>query len=226
MIKLIDELDNSWKKILLDDKLKETYKKIDEVIKSMDEKELCPPKNMIFNAFKFFKATDAKVVLIGQDPYHSTDKKTGIKHANGLSFSISKGIKTVPPSLKNIFKELGNQRTDGNLEDWAKQGVLLINKVLTVKCSEAKSHSKIGWEKITRHVVIQVAKLNKNCVFILLGKDAQAMQKYIYLGNKAAIILSAGHPSPMNRKSDFIGSGIFTSTNDILSIKDIKSINW
>jgi uracil-DNA glycosylase len=226
MNKLIKQLDSSWGKILLDECLDDSYKSINKVLDS--EKNVCPPRDMIFNAFKYFKANEVKAVLIGQDPYHSVDKSSGIKHANGMAFSISKGVKTVPPSLRNIFKEIGGSpvRTNGNLEDWAKQGVLLINKVLTVKPGKAKSHNKIGWEIVTKHVITQVAKLNKNAIFILLGRDAQSMQRSIRKGNKEAYILCAGHPSPMNKKGDFFGSQVFKKTNELLEIMDIPQIKW
>jgi uracil-DNA glycosylase len=226
MNKLIKQLDSSWEKILLDKELDDSYKSIDKVLDN--EKSICPPRNMIFNAFKYFKANEVKVVLIGQDPYHSVDKSSGIKHANGMAFSISKGVKNVPPSLRNIFKEIGGSsiRTNGNLEDWAKQGVLLINKVLTVKPGKAKSHNKIGWETVTKHVITQVANLNKNTVFILLGRDAQSMQRSILKGNKEAYILCAGHPSPMNKKGNFLGSQVFEKTNELLEMMDIPQIKW
>lgn len=186
----------------------------------LTENPIYYPEN-IFKALTFFDPDKTNVVILGQDPYHTK----GV--ADGLAFSVQKGQKYVPPSLRNIFIEIGG-RDNPNLEDWAQQGVLLLNTILTVKPGKAKSHAGIGWQKITQKILKEVAEDSPNCVFILLGNDAKKYQRYIKWGNKNAYILTAGHPSPLNTSkfNKFKGSDVFKDANDILSIKKNITIKW
>lgn len=179
-----------------------------EIIGDYPSIEGLPPKELVFNAFSFFKPLDTKVVIIGQDPYH----KKGV--ANGLSFSVNKDIK-IPPSLRNIFKELkddiGVDKDHGDLTDWAKQGVLLLNAALTVAEGKPNSHKDI-WYPVTDNIIKNLSDIHPKLVFILWGKFAQ---KKILLINKKHIIIEGGHPSPLNRhlKTNFLGMKFFSQTN-------------
>lgn len=181
-------------------------------------KTIYPPDDMIFNAFKFTPFEEVKVVIIGQDPYH------GEGQAHGLSFSVQKHITKIPPSLKNIYKELQSDLgieppSHGCLENWAKQGILLLNNVLTVEKSKPGSHRKKGWEQFTDKVIDILDKEKEGLVFILWGNDAKKKAKAINK-DKHHIIESA-HPSPFSCKK-FFGTKPFSKTNIFLN----KSINW
>ena len=185
-------------------------------------KKIFPPMNKIFNAFNLTPFTNIKIVLVGQDPYH------GENQANGLSFSVEENIK-VPPSLQNIFRELFTDLRltspqNGNLEKWAKQGVLLLNSSLTVEKGLPGSHQGKGWEKFTDEVLKIINNKKQNIVFILWGKKAQ--EKGHFLDMQRHLILKSPHPSPFSAHSGFFGSKPFSKANDYLIEKGIEPINW
>ena len=183
--------------------------------------DIYPKKETIFNAFNYASFDDLKVVLIGQDPYH------GINQANGLSFSVSDGIKS-PPSLVNIFKELKSDLgyeipNHGNLTKWATQGVLLLNATLTVRAGQPGSHQKKGWEIFTDEIIKYISDQKQQCVFLLWGNFAKSKAELID-GTKH-LILQAAHPSPLARGA-FFGSKPFSQTNNYLVANNKSAINW
>ena len=181
-----------------------------------------PANDVIFNAYNFTLPSNIKVVILGQDPYH------GIGQANGLSFSVPNGVKT-PPSLRNIFKELQSDlnhsiSSDGNLESWAKQGVLLMNATLTVREKEAGSHQKLGWEPFTDSVIKKISDEKENIIFLLWGAFAQ--KKSVLINTKKHHILTTTHPSPFSAYRGFLGCKHFSKTNKILLNNNQQPINW
>ena len=182
-----------------------------------------PHYSQIFNAFNHFNKEDLKVVIIGQDPYH------GEKQANGLCFSVEKEV-VQPPSLKNILKELNqnysnNQRTNGDLSDWASQGVLLLNSVLSVRKKFPGSHRHIGWEEFTDNVIKIISKEKSNLVFMLWGNYAKNKEKFIHENNH--LVLKSGHPSPLSANKGFwFGNKHFLKCNEFLIEKKIENIKW
>lgn len=213
---------NGWDIILKDEMQKSYFKYIKEFVK---EERLCktiyPPATDLFNAFKLTDFNNIKVVILGQDPYH------GEKEAMGLSFSVRRGVRT-PPSLQNIFKELyddlGIKRTQTDLTDWAKQGVFLLNTVLTVEKDKANSHKDIGWEIFTDYVIEQIDTKLNNVVFILWGKQARDKKKII--NNPNNYIIESPHPSPLSAYHGFFGSKPFSKTNQYLKQHNKKEINF
>ena len=182
---------------------------------------ILPKEHLIFKAFELCPFDKVKVVILGQDPYPTKG------HANGLSFSVNDDVNPLPKSLKNIFKELANdlnksERICGNLNDWAKQGVLLLNTTLTVREGEVESHINKGWEVFTNSVISALHKKN-NIVYILWGKKAQKMSHFI---NKNNYIIDSSHPSPLSSYRGFFGSKPFSKTNQYLLIKDKTPIIW
>lgn len=213
---------NSWDLILQDEMKKSYFKHIKEFIKEERLiKTIYPSANDLFNAFKLTDFKDIKVVILGQDPYH------GEKEAMGLSFSVRRGVRT-PPSLRNIFKELKDDlnitRTDTDLSDWAKQGVFLLNTVLTVEKDKANSHKEIGWEIFTDYVISQIDEKLDNVVFILWGRQAREKKKI--MSNKNNYIIESAHPSPLSAYHGFFGSKPFSKTNNYLEEHNKKKINW
>ncbi len=185
-------------------------------------KTILPRPALLFNAFNSTPFEEIKVVIIGQDPYH------GEGQANGLSFSVNNGIK-IPPSLLNIYKELQEDlkipiADSGNLQSWADQGVLMLNSILTVEKDKPNSHKGIGWEVFTERCIELVSSRLKNVVFILWGKQAQALSETI--DNKKHLILMSVHPSPLSAHRGFFGSKPFSATNKYLKEKGRKPINW
>lgn len=181
-----------------------------------------PEYENIFRAFNLISPDKVKVVIIGQDPYH------GFNQANGLAFSISDTCK-LPPSLKNIFKELVEDikceyPKNGNLNKWAREGVLLMNTVLSVEESKAHSHKNIGWEKFTDYVIEKLSSQYNNIVFILWGKPSQ--KKASLIDEKKHFILKSPHPSPLSSYRGFFGSKPFSKTNEYLNYNNIKEIDW
>jgi uracil-DNA glycosylase len=182
-----------------------------------------PKGGDIFNAFNHTPFEQVKVVLLGQDPYHGTGQ------AHGLSFSVQKGM-VVPPSLKNMYKELAAEFPDfktpthGNLTSWADQGVLLLNATLTVRAHEAGSHQKRGWEIFTDQVIIELSKQRKGLIFLLWGRYAQ--QKEGLIDQQKHHILKAAHPSPFSAYNGFFGSGHFAKTNELLIKQGLAPIDW
>ena len=192
------------------------------IMDEYDKKIIYPPKNYIFNALKLTSYKDTKVVIVGQDPYH------GEHQAHGLSFSVQKGVK-LPPSLQNIYKELESDlgvppRSDGDLTGWAKQGVLMLNAVLTVEKDKAASHRNLGWEPMTDYIIKTLNKKEEPVVFILWGNFAKEKAKLITNPNHYIII--SPHPSPFSAYSGFFGSKPFSKTNDYLVSKGLTPIDW
>jgi uracil-DNA glycosylase len=184
--------------------------------------KIFPAGNNIFNAFNQTTFENVKVVLLGQDPYH------GIGQAMGLSFSVPKGVKP-PPSLVNIFKELKSDiglpiPTNGDLTPWAKQGVLLLNAVLTVRENEPASHAKIGWMHFTDAVIKKISDEKKGIVFLLWGKFAE--QKQILIDETKHFVLKAAHPSPFSADKGFFGCKHFSKTNELLAKQGLQVIDW
>ncbi len=215
---------NKWDDILEDEFKKEYYANIREFLKKeYSTKIIFPNMYDIFNALKYTDYEDVKVVILGQDPYH------GVGQANGLSFSVKKGI-VVPPSLKNIYKEiqddLGIQLDleDGDLSYLAHQGVLLLNASLTVEKSKPNSHSKIGWQTLTDAIIEKLNYKKNPIVYLLWGKNAQLKEKLIT--NKSHLILKCPHPSPFSVHSGFFGCKHFSKTNDFLEKNGMTKINW
>lgn len=193
-----------------------------KILHEYDIKIIYPPKDYIFNALKLTSYKDTKVVIVGQDPYH------GEHQAHGLSFSVQKGVK-VPPSLQNIYKELYDDlgvpiRNDGDLTGWAKQGVLLLNAVLTVEKDKAASHRNWGWELLTDYIIKVLNMKEEPVVFILWGNFAKEKAKLIT--NPHHYIITSPHPSPFSAYSGFFGSKPFSKTNDYLVKNNLKSIDW
>lgn len=214
---------NKW-----DELLKEEYKK-DYFIKLMDfikceykNKIIYPKQNEVFNAFRYTDFDNLKVVILGQDPYH------GPNQAEGLSFSVSNQV-LKPPSLKNIFKELesdlGIPYPEANsLKPWARQGVLLLNAVLTVEEHKPTSHKDMGWEQFTDDVIKIINQKEEPVVFILWG--AYAKNKKSLITNPNHYIIESAHPSPFSARNGFFGSKPFSKTNAFLKSKGLKEIDW
>ena len=213
---------SSWEEIF------NNYPKIDELnnmIKEIDEQRLTktiyPPKEQVFRVFDL-PLKDIKVVILGQDPYHNPDQ------ACGLSFSVNDGV-PLPKSLINIYKELHDDlgikpAKTGNLESWFKQGVFLLNAVLTVEKNSPASHSKIGWENFTDYIIENISEKNENIVFVLWGAYARSKNKLID-PSKHKIIESA-HPSPLSAYRGFFGSKVFSQINSYLAENDRETINF
>jgi uracil-DNA glycosylase len=211
---------NGWDEVLEDEFEKPYFK---ELLEKVDEEyskyKIYPPRGKIFAALTNCDINDIKVVILGQDPYHEEGQ------AHGLAFSVLNNV--APPSLKNIFKEIesdiGKSRKNPNLSDWAKQGVLLLNNTLTVKCHKANSHKKIGWQTFTDNVVKELNKKDNKIVFILWGNNAIEKEKII---DPKHIILKSVHPSPLSAYNGFFGSKVFSKTNQILKGLGYKEIKW
>ncbi len=217
------KLNNKWDSILEDEFNKDYYKKIREFLKEEYSKHIVyPDKNDIFNSLKYADYDDIKVVIIGQDPYHEEGQ------AHGLSFSVKPGIE-IPPSLINIYKELESDLgcyipNNGYLEKWAKQGILLLNNVLTVRAHMANSHKKCGWERFTDNIIVELNKREKPIVFLIWGSCAK--QKEELITNKSHYILKAPHPSPLSAYRGFFGCKHFSKTNELLKQSGEKPIDW
>lgn len=201
----------------------EGFKKFMKVVDNeYQTKTIFPPKNYIFNALKLTPYSNVKVVIVGQDPYH------GVGEAHGLSFSVQKGIK-VPPSLQNIYKELYDDlkvpiRNDGDLTDWAKEGVLLLNAVLTVVKDMPASHRNLGWERLTDYIIKVLNEKEEPVVFILWGNFAKEKAKYIT--NPKHLIITSPHPSPFSARYGFFGSKPFSKANEFLEKNNRGKIDW
>ncbi|MAN26571.1 MULTISPECIES: uracil-DNA glycosylase [Mesonia] len=217
-------IDESWKSELKEEFEKPYFVQLTEFVKNEYQSHRCYPKGKaIFAAFDYCKFDDLKVVIIGQDPYH------GVDQANGLCFSVKDHI-AMPPSLINIFKEIEQDLTKpfpktGNLERWAKQGVLLLNATLTVRAHQAGSHQGKGWEQFTDQVISTISAKKENVVFLLWGgfakKKAQLIDK-----NKHHI-LTSGHPSPLSANRGYwFGNKHFSKTNAFLKSKHLEPVEW
>ena len=216
-------INNDWDEVLSSVWNSPGYKKFMSIIdKKYSETTCFPEYNDIFNALKLTPYSKVKVVILGQDPYHGTGE------AHGLSFSVKDDIKK-PPSLKNIFKELHDdlgypEPKSGNLEKWAKEGVLLLNSVLTVEKDKAASHKDLGWEILTDHIIKLLNMKETPIVFILWGNFAK--KKKIYITNKKHLIIESPHPSPFSACTGFFVSKPFSKTNNFLIKNNIEPIDF
>ena len=214
----------SWKSFLQEEFDKAYFKELANFVKTEYSKHKCfPPGKQIFNAFEHCHFDDVKVVIIGQDPYH------GNGQAHGLCFSVNDGI-SHPPSLINIFKEIEQDLNkpypkSGNLEHWAKQGVLLLNATLTVRAHQAGSHQKKGWENFTDAVIQQISSNKKNIVFLLWG--GYAKQKIKLINTNKHHVLTSGHPSPLSANRGYwFGNKHFSKTNFLLEQDGNCVVDW
>ncbi len=218
------EFNNEWDELLKDEFKKPYYLELrKKLIYEYRTQQIFPGMYDIFNALKYTSYSDIKAVIIGQDPYH------GVGQAHGLSFSVKKGV-APPPSLVNIFKEIksdlgiDNMGKHGELTEWAKNGVLLLNSVLTVRANQARSHRNLGWEEFTDNVIRLINLREKPVVFMLWGADAKAKAKLIT--NPNHLILKAAHPSPLSAFNGFFGCRHFSKANEFLKSKGIEEIDW
>ncbi len=216
-------IEESWKQILSQEFEKEYFEKLVAFVKQeYKTNTVYPPAKHIFSAFDYCTFNDLKVVIIGQDPYH------GKGQAHGLCFSVNEGIKK-PPSLQNIFKELKSDigkeiPESGNLEHWAKQGILLLNATLTVRASSAGSHQNKGWETFTDAVIKEISDRKEGIVFILWG--AYAQKKGAVISQEKHYVLKSAHPSPFSAYNGFFGNKHFSKTNEYLRKIGRKPIEW
>lgn len=216
------KIEDSWKNILLTEFEKNYWHELTNFVKEeYKTKKIYPKGSNIFKAFELCPLEKTKVVIIGQDPYH------GENQANGLCFAVNDGI-ALPPSLKNIYKEIESDlkikpQSSGDLSRWAKQGVLLLNSVLSVRAGSPASHSKKGWEEFTDAVIANLSKNKKNVVYILWGKYAQSKGQNIDKENN--LILTSAHPSPFSAHM-FFGNKHFSKCNKYLRDHGLNVIDW
>ena len=216
-------INGDWLEALKDEFKKDYYKQLCEKVNEEYRTRLIfPPANDIFNAFHLTPLKDVKVVILGQDPYH------GNNQAHGLCFSVKPEVE-IPPSLVNIYKELHDDLgctipDHGYLVKWAKQGVLMLNTVLTVRAHQANSHRGIGWEEFTDAAIRVLNTQDRPIVFILWGRPAQ--MKKAMLNNPKHLILEAPHPSPLSSYRGFFGSRPFSKTNQFLEANGVEPIDW
>jgi uracil-DNA glycosylase len=217
------QIEESWKKVLAAEFSSAYFMELKEFL--LHERRhftIYPPGPLIFNAFRLTPFDRVRVVMLGQDPYH------GPGQAHGLCFSVMKGI-VPPPSLVNIFKEIQNDLgipmpAHGNLERWARQGVLLLNATLTVRANQAGSHQRQGWETFTNAVIRELSNRRVGLVFLLWGKFAQ--EKEALIDSNRHYILRAAHPSPFSAYNGFFGCRHFSKTNEILRKHGLEEIDW
>ena len=213
----------SWHEVLKDEFEKPYFEHLIQFVKEEVAKTpVYPEGKNIFRAFELCPFDSAKVVILGQDPYH------GKGQANGLCFSVNDDV-ALPPSLQNIYKEIADDLKveipgKGNLDNWARQGVLLLNATLTVRANQAGSHQKKGWEQFTDSVVQAISCRKDHIVFILWGRYAQEKGKVI--DRSKHLVLSSAHPSPFSAYSGFFGCKHFSKTNEYLSLQGVKPIEW
>ena len=215
-------INKNWDKILEQEVKKDYFRKLGTFVKEeYKTKTVFPSYGNIFNALRLTDYNDVKVVILGQDPYH------GIHEAHGLSFSVRQGVK-IPPSLRNIFKELedvlGVQKKETDLTSWAKQGVLLLNAIMTVVQDRPLSHKNKGWETFTDYIITKLGEREKPMVFILWGSYARSKKDLIK--NKNHLILESVHPSPLSANRGFFGSKPFSKTNNFLKKNGMQEIDW
>lgn len=218
-------LSNSWFEMLKGEFQKSYFTNLQYFLaeEKKNNYQIFPPEEELFKALQITPFEKVKVAILGQDPYH------GVGQAHGLSFSVPKGIK-IPPSLKNIYKELKNEFPEfsipshGDLTSWAKQGVLLLNATLTVRKNEAGSHQKKGWETFTDSIISNLSHHKSGLIFILWGNYAK--QKEALIDSDKHFILKSAHPSPFSAHSGFFGSKPFGKSNEFLTQQGIEPINW
>lgn len=215
----------TWKDAISEEKNQPYFQRILQQVQQARNsgKTIYPPQADVFNAFKLTEFSQVKVVILGQDPYH------GPNQAHGLAFSVKPGIQP-PPSLVNIYKELANDiagftvPTHGYLVEWAKQGVLLLNTVLTVERGQAHSHANFGWETFTDKVIACLNSQREHLVFLLWGSHAQ--KKGQFIDRQKHCVLTAPHPSPLSAHRGFLGCKHFSKANEYLQQQHIQPINW
>lgn len=217
-------IENSWKEVLAAEFEKDYFKRLTAFVREeySGTTPIYPPARLIFNAFDHCPFDKVKVVILGQDPYH------GAGQANGLCFSVNKGI-AFPPSLMNIFKEIENDLGtpiphDGDLTRWSDQGVLLLNATLTVRASQAGSHQRRGWEEFTDAAIRELATRRENIVFILWGSYAQ--KKGAFIDRDRHLVLASPHPSPLSAYQGFFGNKHFSRANEYLAEHGKEKIIW
>ncbi|HAD19057.1 MAG: uracil-DNA glycosylase [Lachnospiraceae bacterium] len=214
---------NDWTKPLAEEFKKPYYRQLYQtVLQEYRTRKIFPAADDIFNAFHLTPLSQVKVVILGQDPYHNDGQ------AHGLCFSVKPDV-DIPPSLANIYKELQDELglkipNNGYLVKWAKQGVLLLNTVLTVRAHQANSHQGIGWEQFTDAVIRAVNQQDRPIVFLLWGGPAR--RKAAMLNNPKHLILEAPHPSPLSAYRGFFGCGHFKKTNEFLQSHGLEPIDW
>jgi uracil-DNA glycosylase len=217
------QIHESWKSVLKDQFESEYFSKLkDFLVEEKQKTPVYPRGSLIFNAFEQTPFDKVKVVILGQDPYH------GPGQAHGLCFSVPMGVKP-PPSLVNIFKEIENDLgfpppSHGNLEYWARQGVMLLNATLTVRANQAGSHQNKGWEIFTDNVIKIISEQKQHIVFLLWGNYARAKKSLI--DSSKELILEAAHPSPFSAFNGFFGCKHFSKTNDWLREHHLSEIDW
>lgn len=215
----------NWLDLISQEKQKLYFKQTLSFLEAEKEqgKIIFPAEEDVFNAFKLTEFDNLKVVILGQDPYHNYNQ------AHGLAFSVQKGV-DIPPSLRNMYKELeasveGFQiPTHGNLENWAKQGIFLLNTTLTVEARNANSHKDIGWETFTDSMIQKISKYKQNVVFMLWG--AHARKKKSLIDSSKHLVLESSHPSPLSAYRGFLGCGHFVLANDYLQKNNLGEIEW
>lgn len=217
-------IDASWKEVLQKEFEKDYFTRLTSFVREeyAGTTPIYPPAKLIFNAFDHCPFNEVKVVILGQDPYH------GVGQANGLCFSVNKGV-AFPPSLMNIFKEIQSDLgtpipPDGDLTRWSDQGVLLLNATLTVRASQAGSHQKRGWEEFTDAAIRELAERRENIVFILWGSYAQ--KKGAFIDRNRHLVLTSPHPSPLSAYQGFFGNHHFSRANRYLAEHGKKEIIW
>jgi len=214
---------NDWLPALKPEFGKQYYKELYYFIKDEYSKEVIyPPSDEVFNAFQYTPLSQVKVVILGQDPYHEPEQ------AHGLCFSVKPGVK-IPRSLVNIYKELHDELgcyipNNGYLEKWAKQGVLMLNAVLTVRAGMANSHKNIGWEQFTDAAIRAVNEVDRPVVYLLWGRSAR--DKKEMLNNPKHLVLESAHPSPFSADKGFFGNGHFKKANEFLESNGLEPIDW
>jgi uracil-DNA glycosylase len=217
-------ISSDWNEILKDEFEQEYFKELNSFLdEEYASATVYPPKDEIFSAYNVTPYSKVKVVIIGQDPYHNPNQ------AHGMSFSVKPGVKC-PPSLVNIYKELNAELNipiskSGYLMDWAKQGVFLLNTVLTVRENEPGSHAKKGWEKFTDRTINALSESDRPICFMLWGKPAQAKKKLI-ASNPKHLILESAHPSPLSAYRGFFGCNHFIEANEFLKANGLEEIDW
>lgn len=215
-------INKNWDIVLKEEFSKQYFRQLGVFVKNeYKEKIIYPQYKDVFNALRYTDFDEVKVVILGQDPYHGTNE------AHGLSFSVHEGVR-MPPSLRNIFKELQNDvnvtRTQTDLTDWAKQGVLLLNSIMTVVKDSPLSHKEKGWEIFTDTVIEKLGMREEPIVFIFWGSYARSKKELIK--NKNHLIIESVHPSPLSASRGFFGSKPFSKTNEFLEKNNIKKIEW
>lgn len=223
MVEVKPEIEETWRELLKDEFSAPYFSELKNfLLQERTRYSIFPPGKLIFNAFNLTPADRVKVVILGQDPYH------GAGQAHGLCFSVPYGIKP-PPSLMNIYKELKDDigmplPGHGNLEPWARQGVLMLNATLTVRAGQAGSHQKMGWERFTDSAISALSVNYSGIVFLLWGRYARA--KEVLIDSEKHFILKAAHPSPFSAHNGFLGCRHFSGTNEILKTRGRECINW